>query len=101
MTSVLLAPLRNAVLLANQAANVDALSGGRLLQLGLGAGLRADDFQVAGVDFDTRGRRFDEQLATIKRVWSGESLARGAGAIGTVWPRLCLGHERCFAYEFV
>ena len=81
MTSVLLAPLRNAVLLAKQAASVDALSGGRLT-LGLGAGLRADDFQVAGVDFHTRGRRFDEQLARMKRVWSGESLARGAGPIG-------------------
>jgi alkanesulfonate monooxygenase SsuD/methylene tetrahydromethanopterin reductase-like flavin-dependent oxidoreductase (luciferase family) len=81
MTSVLLAPLRNAVLLAKQAASVDALSGGRLT-LGLGAGLRDDDFQVVGVDFHTRGRRFDEQLATMKRVWSGESLARGAGPIG-------------------
>lgn len=81
MTSVLLAPLRNAVLLAKQAASVDALSGGRLT-LGLGAGLRDDDFQVVGVDFHTRGRRFDDQLATMKRVWSGESLARGAGPIG-------------------
>ena len=81
VTSVLLAPLRNAVLLAKQAASVDALSGGRLT-LGLGAGLRDDDFQVAGIDFHTRGRRFDEQLATMKRVWSGESLARGAGPIG-------------------
>ncbi len=66
VTSVLLAPLRNAVLLAKQAASVDALSGGRLT-LGLGAGLRDDDFQVAGVDFRTRGRR-KESGAPERRV---------------------------------
>ena len=46
MTTVLLAPLRRAGMLAKQAATIDALSGGRLT-LGLGVGGRQDDFHAA------------------------------------------------------
>src|SRR5579862_4971267 len=60
-TSVLLAPLRNAAILAKQAASLDALSGGRLT-LGLGIGGREDDYLAAGVPFHRRGKIFDEQL---------------------------------------
>lgn len=81
VTSVLLAPLRDGVLLAKQAAGIDALSGGRLT-LGLGPGWREDDFRAVGVDFRTRGRRFDEQLATMRRIWSGEPLGSDVGRIG-------------------
>ena len=80
-TSVLLAPLRNAALLAKQAASLDALSGGRLT-LGLGVGAREDDFQAAEVSFHRRGKIFDEQLATIQRIWSGERLNEAVGPIG-------------------
>jgi alkanesulfonate monooxygenase SsuD/methylene tetrahydromethanopterin reductase-like flavin-dependent oxidoreductase (luciferase family) len=45
-TSILLAPLHNAALLAKQVASLDTVSGGRLT-LGLGIGLRSDDFQAA------------------------------------------------------
>ena len=72
-TTVLLAPLRaNAALLAKQAASVDHISNGRLV-LGIAVGGREDDYEVSGVDFHTRGRRFDEQLETFARVWSGEA----------------------------
>jgi len=72
-TTVLLAPLRaNAALLAKQAASVDHISNGRLV-LGIAVGGREDDYDVSGVDFHTRGRRFDEQLETFARVWSGEA----------------------------
>ena len=81
MTSVLLAPLRSGAMLAKQAASVDALSGGRLT-LGLGIGGRADDFIAGEADMRTRGRRFDRQLATMRRAWAGEPLGDGAGAIG-------------------
>lgn len=80
-TSVLLAPLRSAALLAKQAASLDALSGGRLT-LGMGVGAREDDFQAASVPFHSRGKIFDEQLATMQRIWSGERLSEAVGAIG-------------------
>ena len=81
MTTVLLAPLRSAALLAKQAATVDALSNGRLT-LGLGVGGREDDFRAAEVDFRRRGKTFDAQLETMSRVWSGERIAEEIGAIG-------------------
>ena len=81
LTSILIVPLRaSAAVLAKQAATVDHLSGGRLV-LGVAAGGREDDFQAAGVPFAGRGRRFDEMLAEMRRIWAGEP--RGtAGAIG-------------------
>ena len=81
MTSILLAPLRSGAMLAKQAASVDAISGGRL-SLGLGIGGRPDDFVAGETDITTRGRRFDEQLAVMKRIWSGEPYNDEAGAIG-------------------
>ena len=81
MPSVLLAPLRDAAVLAKQAASLDALSGGRLV-LGLGVGGREDDFRAAGQSFHDRGRRFEQQLATMKRIWSGDALSTDTGPIG-------------------
>jgi len=81
MTTVLLAPLRTTGMLAKQAATLDALSGGRLT-LGLGVGVREDDFRAAPSEFHNRGRRFEEQLTTMKRIWSGEPLADDIGPIG-------------------
>jgi alkanesulfonate monooxygenase SsuD/methylene tetrahydromethanopterin reductase-like flavin-dependent oxidoreductase (luciferase family) len=84
MTDILIAPLRSTTLLAKQAATIDHLSGGRLV-LGLGVGLREDDFEVSGVNFHTRGRAFEDQLAELGRVWDGE---------GGVGPRPPKGRPR-------
>ena len=81
MPSVLLAPLRPAALLAKEAASLDALSAGRLT-LGLGIGGRRDDYQAVGVSFSSRGRHFDEQLATMKRIWAGDAVSDDVGPIG-------------------
>jgi alkanesulfonate monooxygenase SsuD/methylene tetrahydromethanopterin reductase-like flavin-dependent oxidoreductase (luciferase family) len=80
-TDILIAPLRgNGAVLAKQTATIDALSNGRLT-LGIGVGLREDDFNVAGVPFEERGRLFDKQLEEMKKVWAGEE--RGfAGPVG-------------------
>jgi alkanesulfonate monooxygenase SsuD/methylene tetrahydromethanopterin reductase-like flavin-dependent oxidoreductase (luciferase family) len=81
-TSVLLAPLHtNTALFAKQAASLDSISGGRLA-LGLGIGGREDDFAASGLTMAGRGRRFDEQLAEMKRIWAGE----GQGDIGPIGP---------------
>jgi alkanesulfonate monooxygenase SsuD/methylene tetrahydromethanopterin reductase-like flavin-dependent oxidoreductase (luciferase family) len=79
-TTVLLATLRSAALLAKQAASVDQLSSGRLV-LGLGLGGRDDDFAAMGLETKGRGRRFEAQLEEMKRIWVGESKGY-AGAIG-------------------
>ena len=79
-TDILIAPPRNTALLAKQAATVDSLSEGRLT-LGLAVGWRTDDYEIAGLDFEERGRIFDEQLAELRRIWSGESVD-GHGPVG-------------------
>src|SRR5215204_6351555 len=81
MPTVLIAPLRREGVLAKQAATIDALSGGRLT-LGLGVGAREDDFQFAPASFHDRGRRFEEQLELMKRVWSGQPVSEEVGAVG-------------------
>lgn len=80
-TTILIAPYRaNAALIAKQAATVDHLSNGRLV-LGVGVGAREDDYTASGVEFRTRGARFDAMLAEWQRVWAGEPFGT-AGAIG-------------------
>ena len=81
MTTLLIGPVRDAVLLAKQAASIDALSGGRLT-LGLGVGRREDDYEAVGRNFHRRGSRFEQQLGLMKRVWAGEHLVDGSGSIG-------------------
>ena len=81
MTSVLLAPMRGAGILAKQAATLDAISGGRLT-LGMAVGSRKDDYAAAPASYGDRGKRFDDQLALMRRVWSGESAMEGSGPVG-------------------
>jgi alkanesulfonate monooxygenase SsuD/methylene tetrahydromethanopterin reductase-like flavin-dependent oxidoreductase (luciferase family) len=81
MTAVLLAPWRqNALLVAKQAATVHALSEGRLT-LGVGLGSRDDDYEASGLPTKGRGRRLDEMLDQIKRLWAGEEVGY-AGGVG-------------------
>ncbi|MFE7539658.1 LLM class flavin-dependent oxidoreductase [Streptomyces platensis] len=80
-TEVLLAPLHRTALLAKQAATLDLLSGSRFT-LGIGIGGREDDYLATGIDLRTRGRRLDTQMATLRRLWSGEPLSADVGPIG-------------------
>ncbi|MFC9432550.1 LLM class flavin-dependent oxidoreductase [Nocardia sp. NPDC057030] len=93
-TEVLLAPLREPALLAKQVATLDRMSGGRFV-LGLGVGGRADDHIASGTDLRTRGRRLDEQLAIMRRVWSGQPYGPDCGPIGPA-PLLPDGPEVLF-----
>ncbi|MDP9342704.1 MAG: LLM class flavin-dependent oxidoreductase [Actinomycetota bacterium] len=80
-TNILLAPTRNTVLLAKEAASVDQISGGRLT-LGLAVGNRPDDYEAAGQPFENRGHRFDEQLQTLQEAWSGKPVSGSDKPIG-------------------
>jgi len=80
-TSVLLAPLySNHALFAKQVASLDRLSGGRVV-LGLGLGGREDDFTASGLSTHGRGQVLEDQLAVMRRVWSGAEYGT-AGGIG-------------------
>ena len=68
-TAVLVLPQRQTVLAAKQAAEVDALSGGRL-RLGVGVGRNNHEYAALGADFSTRGRRIEEQVAVMRALWS-------------------------------
>ena len=80
-TSILVVPYRqNAAVVAKQAATLHVLSEGRLT-LGVGMGSRDDDYEASGVPTTRRGKRFDEMLARIKRLWAGEEVGF-AGGVG-------------------
>ncbi|MGE3268549.1 MAG: LLM class flavin-dependent oxidoreductase [Chloroflexota bacterium] len=79
--AVILGTTRSAGLLAKQATTVDRLSNGRL-SLGLGIGARQSDYDAVDLTYHDRGRRFDEQLATLRRLWRGEPYSESVGPIG-------------------
>jgi probable F420-dependent oxidoreductase len=69
VTSVLVLPQRQTVLVAKQAAEVALLSGGRL-RLGVGVGWNHAEFESLGADFRTRGARVAEQVEVLRRLWT-------------------------------
>jgi len=68
-TGVLILPQRQTVLVAQQAADLDLLSGGRF-RLGVGTGWNYVEYDALGQDFRSRGRRLDEQVELLRRLWS-------------------------------
>jgi len=67
-TTVLIAPPREAVLLAKQAASLQGISNGRFT-LGLGVGWREDDFTVVGADWSKRGVTLEKQIQRMHKIW--------------------------------
>ncbi|WP_054811891.1 LLM class flavin-dependent oxidoreductase [Nocardia arizonensis] len=80
-TEVLIAPLRDPVLLAKQAATLDVMSGGRFV-LGLGIGGRADDHEAYGTEPSDLGARMDRRIALMRDIWAGAPYSRTCGPIG-------------------
>lgn len=67
-TNVLVLPQRQTVLVAKQAAQVALLSTGRF-RLGVGVGWNHAEYEALGADFHTRGRREEEQIQLLRRLW--------------------------------
>ncbi|MFC4909544.1 LLM class flavin-dependent oxidoreductase [Actinomadura gamaensis] len=67
-TTVLVLPYRHPLLVARMAANLQQLSGGRLV-LGVGVGWSRREYDALGVPFSARGRLTDEALKTLRTVW--------------------------------
>jgi len=70
-TGVLVLPNHHPVVLAKRAATVDVLSGGRL-RLCVGVGWLREELEACGVEFDSRGRRADEQLEILRALWADQ-----------------------------
>ncbi len=73
VTGIIILPQRQTVLVAKQAAEVDVLSGGRF-RLGIGLGWNAVEYEALGQDFSSRGRRVEEQVDLLRRLWTEPSV---------------------------
>ena len=70
-TSVVVLPMHNPFELAKQVAEVDQLSGGRFI-FGVGVGWFEEEFEVLGQAFHNRGKRTDEALELMQKLWTEE-----------------------------
>ena len=73
VTGIIILPQRQTVLVAKQAAEVDLLTGGRF-RLGVGIGWNAVEYEALGKEFSNRGRRLEEQVTLLRRLWTERSL---------------------------
>ena len=80
LSAVLIAPAWPPSLLAKEVAGIAGISNGRLT-LGVGVGVRADDFPVSGRGLSDRGRRLDQDLPTLRELWAGVPMGRGQDPI--------------------
>ncbi|HEX6506920.1 MAG TPA: LLM class F420-dependent oxidoreductase [Chloroflexota bacterium] len=73
VTGIIILPQRQTVLAAKQATEVDVLNRGRF-RLGIGIGWNDVEYQALGQDFRTRGKRSEEQIRLLRRLFSEESV---------------------------
>jgi probable F420-dependent oxidoreductase len=69
--NIVVLPLLDAVVIANQAATFSRLSGERFI-LGIGVGGNEAEYQRLGAAYTSRGRRADEAIAVMRRLWREE-----------------------------
>ena len=69
VTGIIILPQRQTALVAKQAAEVDLLTGGRF-RLGIGLGWNAVEYEALGENFRNRGRRSEEQVEVLRRLWT-------------------------------
>ena len=73
VTGIIILPQRQTALVAKQAAEVDLLTGGHF-RLGVGLGWNAVEYEALGKDFTNRGRRVEDQVALMRRLWTEPSV---------------------------
>lgn len=73
VSGVIILPQRQTALVAKQAAEIDRLSGGRL-RLGVGLGWNAVEYEALGMQFNNRGRRLEEQIDLLRKLWSDTAI---------------------------
>jgi probable F420-dependent oxidoreductase len=71
VTFVVKLPVRHPLLLAKQVTSTAVLTGGRLV-LGVGTSPWREDYDVLGVDWDSRGRRMDESIEILRGLSTGD-----------------------------
>ena len=82
VTGILILPQRQTALVARQAADLDLLSHERF-RLGVGIGWNYVEYDALGQDFHSRGKRVDEQVNLLRRLWS-EPLVTFEGAFDKI-----------------
>lgn len=70
-TTVLIAPLRDPILLAKEVATAARLAE-RRIDLGVGIGWMEDEFEALGIDFASRALRMEEMIPLMQALWRGE-----------------------------
>jgi probable F420-dependent oxidoreductase len=70
-TSVIDMLFHNPVILAKRFATLDVLSEGRIIA-GLGIGWSKDEYQVSNIPFKNKGRRADEFIQALKKIWTDD-----------------------------
>ncbi len=74
VTTVLILPQRQTVLVAKQAAEVALLSNNRL-RLGVGTGWNKIEYQALNENFTNRGKRQSEQVELMRKLWSEDAFS--------------------------
>lgn len=69
-TSVLNIVVRNPIVCAKALSAIDILSSGRLFAAGVGAGSSKEDYNVCGIPFEDRWKRFTEALEVLQMLWN-------------------------------
>jgi len=72
-TAVIVLGLHNPILLAEETAMLDVISGGRL-NFGIGSGYQSQEFEGVGVNMDESRERFQEAVDVIIKAWTEERL---------------------------
>lgn len=70
-TSILVLPMRDAILAAKQIATLDDLTGGRVI-VGVGVGWNKAEYASLRRDFSHRGKIMDESIAVLRNLWTAD-----------------------------